>query len=228
MNVHSPPSARPLHRLFAEEFDAQSGITVLDPPEPPDEPETIAPSFTQEALETAREAAYAEGYSRGLSQAAQDRAEIGGQLLAGIAQRLADAEAAAREAAEASALAVAELLINTLAALFPTLCARHGAGEVAALARTVLPALDREPRISLRVSPHVLPELEAELARLDPELRARIAVIATDAVAPGDIRIAWQDGGARRDGAALWAQIAATLAEYGLAAPELPAGERNG
>jgi flagellar biosynthesis/type III secretory pathway protein FliH len=214
-----------LHRLFAEDFDQQSGITVLDPP---DEPDLIAPSFTQEAVETAREAAYAEGYSRGLSQATQDRAEIASQLLAGIARRLADAEAAAREAAEASALAVAELLMNSLAALFPTLCARHGAGEVAALARTVLPALDREPRISLRVSPHVLPELEAELDRLDPELRARLTVIATDAVPPGDVRIAWQDGAAGRDGAALWAQIAATLAEYGLAAPEIPAGDRNG
>jgi flagellar biosynthesis/type III secretory pathway protein FliH len=214
-----------LHRLFAEDFDQQSGITVLDPP---DEPDLIAPSFTEEAVETAREAAYAEGYSRGLSQATQDRAEIASQLLAGIARRLADAEAAAREAAEASALAVAELLMNSLAALFPTLCARHGAGEVAALARTVLPALDREPRISLRVSPHVLPELEAELDRLDPELRARLTVIATDAVPPGDVHIAWQDGAAGRDGAALWAQIAATLAEYGLAAPEIPAGDRDG
>ncbi len=226
MNAHSrPPHAPPLHRLFAEDFDQHSGITVLDPP---DEPELIAPSFTEEAVETAREAAYAEGYSRGLSQATQDRAEIASQLLAGIARRLADAEAAAREAADASAQAVAELLMNSLAALFPTLCARHGAGEVAALARIVLPALDREPRISLRVSPHVLPELEAELARLDPELRARITVIATDAVAPGDVRIAWQDGAAQRDGAALWAQIAATLAEYGLAAPEIQAGDRNG
>lgn len=221
MNAHS----RLPHILFAEDFDLQSGVTVLDPP---DEPEVIAPSFTPEAVETAREAAYADGYSRGLSQAAQDRAEIAGQLLAGIAQSLADAEAAAREAAEASAVAVAELLINSLAALFPTLCARHGAGEVAALARTVLPALDREPRINLRVSPHVLAELEGELDRLDPELRARITVVATDAVAPGDIRIAWQDGAAGRDGAALWAQIATTLAEYGLAVPEIPTGERNG
>lgn len=217
--------ARLPHALFAEDFDLQVGVTVLDPPA---EPEVIAPGITSEAVETAREQAYAEGYSRGLSQAAQDRAEIAGQLLAGIAQSLADAEAAARDAAEVSATAVAELLINSLAALFPTLCARHGAGEVAALARTVLPALDREPRISLRVSPHVLPELEGELARLDPELRARITVIPTDAIAPGDIRIAWQDGAAGRDGATLWAQIAATLAEYGLAAPEIPTGESNG
>jgi flagellar biosynthesis/type III secretory pathway protein FliH len=216
-----------IHALFAEDFDRHAGVTVLDPPVP-DEPEPIAPSFTADALEAAREEAYAEGFGRGLAQAAQDRAEIAGQLLAGIARRLADAEAAARAAAEASAQAVAELLLSTLAALFPALCARHGGGEVAALAHAVLPALDREPRISLRVSPHVLPELEAELDRLDPGLRARIATVATDAVAPGDIRIAWQDGAASRDGAALWAGIAATLAEYGLAVPQLPTGEHRG
>jgi flagellar biosynthesis/type III secretory pathway protein FliH len=221
MNAHSRPS----HVLFAEDFDLQSSITVLDPP---DEPELIAPSFTTEAVETAREEAYAEGYSRGLSQAAQDRAEIARQLLASIAQRLADAETAACEAAEASAVAVAELLMNSLAALFPTLCARHGSGEVAALARIVLPALDREPRITLRVSPHVITDLDLELAQLDPDLRARITVIATDAAPPGDARITWQDGAAGRDGAVLWAQIAATLSDYGLAAPEIPTGECRG
>ena len=111
----------------------------------------------------------------------------------------------------------------SLGALFPALCARHGGGEVAALARAVLPALDSEPRITIRVSPHVTTELAAELDRLDPELRARIVLVPTDAVPPGDVRIAWQDGIARRDGAALWAQVADTLSQYGLDAPSLAA-----
>lgn len=219
MNAHARKQPLPRGRgLFAEDFDAPPGVTDLDAPEPEAPPPAIPP----EAVEAAREAGFADGYSRGLSQAAQDRAEIARQLLSAIADRLADANAAARTAAEDSALAVASLLMTTLGRLFPALCARHGPAEVAALARSVLPALDGEARITIRVSPHVVAELEAELARLDPDLRATISVLPTDAVAPGDVRIAWQDGGARRDSAALWAEVTATLARYGLDA-SLPA-----
>ncbi|OJY70943.1 MAG: hypothetical protein BGP12_07470 [Rhodospirillales bacterium 70-18] len=217
---HTQTRARPRQGLFAEDFDAPAGVTLLDAQ---DDPEVIASRFPAEAVEAAREDGYAEGFRSGLSQATQDRAEIARQLLAAIAERLAAAEAQARQAAEASAEAVAGLLMASLGALFPALCARHGGGEVAALARAVLPALDSEPRITIRVSPHVTTELAAELDRLDPELRARIVLVPTDAVPPGDVRIAWQDGIARRDGAALWAQVADTLSQYGLDAPSLAA-----
>jgi flagellar assembly protein FliH len=217
MNTHARSTSRtqPQHKrgLFAEDFDAPAGITNLDEPEGPEE---IAPSFAAEAVEAAREEGFADGYSRGLSQAAQDRAEIARQLLASIAERMAAANEAARQAAEDSAAAVADLLMTTLGQLFPALCARHGGGEVAAVAASVLPSLDGEAAITLRVSPHVVEELEAELARLDADLRARITVLATDAVAPGDVRIGWGQGGARRDAAALWADVASVLARYGI------------
>ena len=58
--------------------------------------------------------------------------------------------------------------------MLPALCARHGAAEVAALTRAVLPALAREPRVTIRVSPHVVAAVEQELARLDPELHGRV------------------------------------------------------
>jgi flagellar biosynthesis/type III secretory pathway protein FliH len=83
----------------------------------------------------------------------------------------------------------------------------------------VLPALAREPRVTIRVSPHVVRVVEQELDRLDPELHARVSLAPADAVAPGDVRIAWQDGAAIRDAAALWRKVAETLAPLDLLPP---------
>jgi hypothetical protein len=80
----------------------------------------------------------------------------------------------------------------------------------------VLPALAREPRVTIRISPHVVRSVEQELDRLDPELHARVALAPTDAVPPGDARIVWQDGAAVRDTAALWRKVAETLAPLDL------------
>jgi len=199
--------------LFAEDFDARPGVTVLDDPEPP------LPVFTAAEVAAARADAYAEGHRNGLAQAAADRAEVTRQMLAMIADRLDGAGAEAARVAEDSADAVARLLLGTLATMLPALCSRHGAGEVVALTRAVLPALTREPRVILRVSPHVARVVEQELDRLDPELRARVSLSPTDAVAPGDVRIAWQDGAAIRDAATLWRKVTEALAPLDLAPP---------
>ncbi len=200
--------------LFAEDFDARPGITILDDP---DETESRPPAFTEAEIAAARADAYAEGHRNGLAQAATDRAEVTRQMLATVADRLAGAGDEAARVAEESADAVARLLLGTLAVMLPALCARHGAAEVVALTRAVLPALAREPRVTIRLSPHVVRAVEQELDRLDPELRARVSLSPVDAVAPGDARIAWQDGAAIRDAAALWRKVTEALAPLDLA-----------
>lgn len=202
--------------LFAEDFDALPGVTVLDDAE---EPETPPPVFTEAEVTAARADAYAEGHRNGLAQAAADRAEVTRQMLGTIADRLDGAGAEAVRVAEESADALARLLLGTLATMLPALCARHGAAEVAALTRAVLPALAREPRVTIRLSPHVVRVVEQELDRLDPDLHARVSLSPTDTVAPGDARIAWQDGAASRDAAALWRKVAETLAPLDLLPP---------
>ena len=221
------PPVRPAI-LFAEDFDAPPGITVLDDlppePEPPPPPPPPPPAITEEQLAAARADAYAEGHRNGLAQAAADRAEVSRQMLGVIADRLGDASGEAARLAGEQADALARLLLGTLAAVLPATCARHGAAEVAALTRAVLPALVREPRVTIRISPHVVGAVERELARLDPELHGRVALVPTDAVPPGDVRIAWQDGAAVRDAAALWREVAEALAPLDL----LPAGPPAG
>jgi hypothetical protein len=55
-----------------------------------------------------------------------------------------------------------------------------------------------------------------ELVRLDPDLLAHVQTVECDAMSPGDVRIAWRNGAATRDAAALWQQVAAVLAPAGL------------
>lgn len=214
--------------LFAEDFDASPGITVLD--EPPEEPELPPPpppppAITEADVVAARADAYAEGHRNGLARAAADRAEVTRQMLGVIADRLQGARAEASRVAEEHANAVARLLLGTLATMLPALCARHGAAEVTALTRAVLPALVREPRVTIRISPHVVAAVEQELARLDPELHGRVSLVPTDAVTPGDVRIAWQDGTAIRDAASLWRNVAGALAPFDLLPPDALAPE---
>ncbi len=222
-HVRPPPApagrARRPAILFAEDFDAPPDITVLD--DPPDEPELPPPppAITEADVIAARADAYAEGHRNGLAQAAADRAEVTRQMLGVIAERLHGARAEASQVAEQHADAVARLLMGTLATMLPALCARHGAAEVTSLTRAVLPALVREPRVTIRISPHVVSAVEQELARLDPELHGRVSLVPTDAVAPGDVRIAWQDGAAVRDAASLWREVAAALAPFDLLPP---------
>jgi flagellar biosynthesis/type III secretory pathway protein FliH len=200
--------------LFAEDFDAEPDIAVLD--EEAADHAAEPPAITQVELAAARDEAYAEGHRSGLAQAAADRAEVTRQMLSVIADRMADARAEAARVAEQSAESVAQLLLGTLGTVLPALLARHGAGEVAAVARAVLPSLMREPHVTVRVSPHVVPAVEQELARLDPELRSRVELVAAATVPPGDVRITWNDGAAVRDAAALWCSVAEALAPLDL------------
>lgn len=117
---------------------------------------------------------------------------------------------------EAAAEETAKLLLRVLAAMMPALCARHGAADAMALVRTVVPALLHEPRVTIRINPHVRDAVAAELARVAPDWADRIALVATDAMAPGDARVAWDNGTASRDVAELWDQVIARLAPLGL------------
>ncbi len=202
--------------LFAEDFDLPGQEHPAGPEGPAAEPEVITPVFDLAQLEAEKAAAYDEGYAAG-------RAALLAEDAAGL-RRAVDALAtgldAARDAAgligEQTAEEIARLLLASLGAVMPVLCAAHGSAEAAAVARAVLPALNGEPEITIRTSPHTASALQAEIARLDPDLAPRVRMLPTDAMAPGDLRIAWRNGLAVRDGAALWREVAEILLPHGL------------
>jgi hypothetical protein len=215
---------RPAGVLFAEDFDEPPPLRATRPAPPPAAPEPPPPPPPPD-IAAIRRAAFEEGAASARAEidagAARD-GEMTRRMLAEIANALGDAAMEHARLAEASAEAIARLALGMLAALLPALCERHGAAEVAALAGAVLPSLAHAPQVTIRVGPHAMAGLREELARLDPELRARIIVTPSDAIAQGDVRIAWQDGCAARHSAGLRQAILDTLAPLGLL-PPMPA-----
>lgn len=196
--------------LFDEDFDQ---------PPPPLEPEVIEPVYSAAELTAARETAASDARDRALAEA-EASARAGTRLaLTEIATHLATTQTEATALAEQTAEAIARLLLDCFATAFPALGARHGATEATAVMRAILPALHREPKITVRVNPHLIATMTEELATLDSDLAARVRLLPTDALALGDARISWDNGTATRDIASLWRQIETVLTETGLLDP---------
>jgi len=193
--------------LFDEDFDRPEG------------PEVIEPVYSAAELYTAKEEAAREAREIALAEAESTTRSRAGEALAAIAAQLADARDAAASLTEQSAEAVARLLMRCFATALPALSARHGGAELTALLRALLPTLRHEPSITVRVHPDLVAPLTEEYAALDHDAAARVRLISTAAMRPGDAQIAWDRGNASRDTAALWQQIESILALAGLLDP---------
>ncbi|HEY5302025.1 MAG TPA: hypothetical protein VIJ55_15215 [Acetobacteraceae bacterium] len=200
--------------LFDEDFDL---------PPPPD-PEVIAPSaggLTLADLAAARADAWAE--SRASAQAeATIATEALATAAAALAREVETLRAAMHADAEANADAIARLLLDTLAALFPALCARNGEAEARAVVRALLPGLSLEPEIVVRAHPTITPALAEQIARALPDDPDRVRVVADPSMGASDVRLRWRGGTGSRDGAALWEEVAAVLAPAGLLSARIP------
>jgi flagellar biosynthesis/type III secretory pathway protein FliH len=201
-------------------FSGGSGVLLFDEdfdlPTRQAEPEVILPVFSAAELASARDEATQEGRDLATAEAEASSRAASSRCLAEIAAQMSAARAETATIAEESAEAIARLLLGCFATALPALSARHGAAELTALLRQLLPALRREPKIIVRINPHLVPAMTEEIHSLDADLSARVRLIPTDAVAPGDARITWDNGAASRDAASLWKQIENILAPAGL------------
>jgi flagellar assembly protein FliH len=179
------------------------------PPEPEVPPEPPEPVFNSADLLQAHEDGYADGFANGKAQAdATVNARIAATLdrladqIEYIVQSAAEAAARQREGAIQVGLAIARKLL-------PDFSRRHGLKEVEAMIGTCVNELVDEPRLVIRVADA---DLDAISERIDTITTRRgfagkIVLLAEPAVAPGDCRIEWADGGAERDSARLWHDI---------------------
>ncbi len=204
--------------LYAEDFDAPETEPEAEPPPPPE------PIHTARDVALAREAGHDEGMkaARASAQAEAERERL--VTLHAVAEALTGARDMAEEFAAEAAEAVARLVLALLAAALPATCARHGERELRALVQAVLPALETEPRITIRANPQRLGGLGTDVARLDPDLAARVELLPA-ALAPDEVRITWQDGRAGRDHGAIHAALETVLGPLGLYETPHPAKE---
>jgi len=184
--------------------------------------------FTAEELAAARAEARAEGEKAGRAAATAETEAQAAAALTALAETLGTlgaAQAAAAASAADNALALAGALTRKL---LPRTAERNGLAEIEALLRETLETLIEEPRIVIRVGEPTLDALRARVDGLAAEAAfpGQLVLVGEPDLGPGDCRLEWADGGAERDGAALWALIDAALARAGLAdVPQAPPPE---
>ena len=216
--LHTPDRAG---ILYAEDFDSPAPAPVPEP-----EPEPVEPTFSSGEMEMARQIAAEAAVTRARAEWEQSDAHARTLALSAIAAELTAAQGDGRALAEAAADGTVRVILTMAAAMLPAHCAGHGETEARRLLAHLMPSLQREPRITVRVSPAIVDRVRADL--LDDDLAARVSVTAAPGLAPGDARVAWADGSLVRDEAAIHAAMVAALAELGLVDPgPAPATLRN-
>jgi flagellar assembly protein FliH len=160
--------------------------------------------------------AYRNGFAAGLAQAQNDDARKATATLGAIADAMERFNTAlvgieARLETEAVQVAVA-----VAAKLAPELIAREPLAEISALASESFDHLVKAPHVVVHISAEIY---EAAKAKLDEIAQARgfegrLVVMSDAAMAPGDCRIEWADGGLARDRAATLATIDELVTRY--------------
>jgi len=197
--------------LYAEDFDEPTPLSNAPPPEP-----VVEPTFCSGEMAEARRAAAEAAVAQARTEWERSDAHARTLALCAIAAELTAAQEAGRQLAESAADGTVRAILSLAAGLLPARCARHGDAEVRHLLRHLLPTLVREPRITVRVSLAIADAVRGDVALLDDDLAARVAVTAADAMAPGDARVAWADGSLVRDASAIHAAMVGVLAGLGL------------
>ena len=192
--------------LYAEDFGE---LASLKPP-----PTPVARPLTTADVDQACIAAVAAA-QRAWAESAQERRTTALETVASTLGRL---QAAAAAHAEEVADGVARVLLGTIAASLPALCRTHGDAEVRALMREILPVLGNAGVVVVRAHAGVLEHLAADLAGLEEPLRTVVELRAAP-LPPGDVRLAWENGGLVRDGAATQAAVQDCLSQLGLIDP---------
>lgn len=160
--------------------------------------------------------AHRKGFEAGQQQARQEAAERIAQALTQIGDSMARVNAGligVETRLETEAVQVAVAVASKLA---PELVAREPLTEIAALATECFRQLVTTPQITVQISADIFDaakEKLEEIARLRG-FDGRLSVQSGTAIAPGDCRIEWADGGVDRDTAATLSAIQDVVSRY--------------
>lgn len=192
-------------------------VPEVDPDAPPP-----PPVFTLEELGMTREEGFNQGRLAGLEEAAASRE----QYIATQLERLAHdfkgvllAEKMRENTYETEVLSLCEAIF---ARAFPALNRIHGMSEVLQIIRNVVVTQQEQSKLVIDIPQSELDEIRAQLEKLPEYDSAKVDLRETPDLHRGSCRIAWQNGGALRDHAALAELIAAEIAgesKHSLAPP---------
>lgn len=203
--------AAPQKYLFDVLFDTVSPLPGVDP---------LPRRFTRTELDAAHAAGFEEGRAAALaaaSVAAEDRIAAALEAMnSGIAALFEAREALARDT-EGSAVTVLRAILRKAV---PALCRIDPFAEFETMVTHCLGEVLDEPRLVLRVSDALFDAVQQRIAGLAQTAgyAGKIVLLADAALADGDGRIEWADGGAERDTRRIARDIDALIARS-LAAP---------
>lgn len=196
--------------LYAEDFDEPSPdypVTRSAGPAPAAEPEFISPSFSLGELRAATDQAHEEGREAERCATAHALATQRNAVLTSLAEQLSATQQQSRQIVEGALDAIAQTTLSLLAVALPALCASHAEDELRALLRRLLPPTRQLPELHIRVHPFLREAIEDETNMVLEGSGTQVTWTESSKLAPGDIAIAWQNGGALRDTAATCADI---------------------
>jgi len=196
----------PVKFLFEDDFagDARKGARH------------VAPAIHEAALAAARAEAYRQGAAAAETKSAADiasRSAVAAERIAAGLHTLAQGLGAIEARLEAESVEVAVAVASKLA---PDLIASEPFAEIAALAASCFRHLVAAPHVVVRVDETTYKTAQARLKEIAhmQGFDGRLVVLVEPALAPGDCRIEWADGGLTRDSAATAAAIGEAVSRY--------------
>jgi len=160
--------------------------------------------------------AYRNGFAAGLAQAQNDDARKATATLGAIAdaiERFNTALAGIEARLETEAVQVAVAVAGKLA---PELIVREPLAEISALVTESFNHLVKAPHVVVHIGAEIYESAKAKLDEIAQArgFEGRLVVMSDPAMAPGDCRIEWADGGVARDRAATLATIDELVTRY--------------
>ena len=156
--------------------------------------------------------AYRNGFAAG-EQQAQSQGAAALALIADAMERLHKALGDIEARLETEAVEVAVAVAGKLA---PELIAREPFAEISALATSTFSHLVKAPHVVVHVGADIYEMAKAKLDEIAQArgFEGRLVVLSEPAMAPGDCRIEWADGGVARDRASSLAVIDDVVSRY--------------
>jgi flagellar assembly protein FliH len=194
----------PAKYLFDEDFGGAPAKKAGEQP--------IAQAEHERRVADASSQAYAKGLAAAAAETARLSAvalQVAAESISEIARRFSETEARI----EAEAVDIAAAIARKLA---PALIAREPFAEVAALVSDCLSHLSRAPHVVVRINDQIYQEARETLERIahDSGFEGRLVILSEAAIAPGDCRIEWADGGVSRSAAETDALIGKMVRRY--------------